>query len=50
MGADIFAIAGGDRVFAQKQEVRMSGDHFIDVYCDATAHYFIRVEVQTPMN
>jgi hypothetical protein len=50
MGADIFAIAGGDRVFSQKQRVRMSGDHQIDVYCDATTHYFIRVEVQTPMN
>jgi hypothetical protein len=50
MGADVFAIAGGDRVFSQGQKVRMSGDHLVEVYCDATTHYFIRVGVQTPMN
>ena len=46
MGADIFAIAGGDRVFSQEQKVRLSGDHRVDVYCDATTHYYLRVELQ----
>jgi hypothetical protein len=49
-GADIFAIAGGDRVFSQDQKIRQAGDHRVDIDCDATTHYFIRVEVQTPMN
>jgi hypothetical protein len=50
LGADVFAIAGGDRVFSQERKVRQAGDHRVDVYSDATTHYFIRVEVKTPMN
>ncbi|MBW1810825.1 MAG: hypothetical protein JRJ87_21720 [Deltaproteobacteria bacterium] len=49
-GKDIFAIAGGDRVFAQEQMVRREGDHLIEVYSDSLTEYFVRVELETPMN
>jgi hypothetical protein len=49
-GDDIFAIAGGDRVFAQEQEVKREGDHVIEIFSDARTHYFARVELNTPMN
>ncbi|RME22570.1 MAG: hypothetical protein D6806_12790 [Deltaproteobacteria bacterium] len=48
-GEDIFAIAGGDRVFEREQMVRNAGDHLVEVYSDAYAHYLIRVELKTPM-
>ncbi len=48
MGADIFSKAGADRVFSQEHEVRMAGDHLIEIYSDATTHYFVRVELDTP--
>jgi hypothetical protein len=48
MGIDIFSKAGSDRVFAQSQKVRMAGDHLIEIYSDATTHYFVRVELTHP--
>jgi hypothetical protein len=48
-GEDIFAKAGGDREFDQEMKVRMSGDHLVEIYSDATTHFFCRVDVQTPM-
>jgi len=49
-GKDIFSEAGGDRVFAKEQKVRRDGDHLIEIFSDARTHYFIRVELQTPLN
>ena len=49
-GDDIFAKAGGDRVFAQEHMVQREGDHLIEIFCDARTHYFARVELKTPMN
>ncbi|MBN2498578.1 MAG: hypothetical protein JXR96_28565 [Deltaproteobacteria bacterium] len=48
MGADIFSKAGSNRVFSQEQKVRMAGDHLIEIYSDATTHYFARVELEMP--
>ncbi len=48
MGVDIFEKAGSDRVFRQERKVRMAGDHLIEIYSDATTHYFIRVELDHP--
>ena len=48
MGIDIFEKSGSDRVFAQSQQVRMGGDHLIEIYSDATSHYFVRVELTHP--
>jgi hypothetical protein len=47
-GIDMFAKAGADRVFSQAHEVRRAGDHLIEIYSDATTHYFLRVELSTP--
>jgi hypothetical protein len=45
---DLFSKAGSDRVFSQSRQVREAGDHLIDIYSDATAHYFVRVELDHP--
>ena len=49
-GRDIFELAGSDLVFEQERRVRRAGDHLVEVYCDAIAEYYARVEVQTPLN
>ena len=46
---DIFKIAGGDSVLAESKLVREPGDHLIEIYCDAWTHFFVRVELITPM-
>jgi hypothetical protein len=46
---DVYEMAGGDRVFAQEKKVRQAGDHLIEIYSDATTHFFVRVELKTPM-
>lgn len=48
-GADLFLKAGGDRIFEVEQKVKRSGAHLIEIDSDATTHYFLRVEVITPM-
>ncbi len=45
-GADIFDLAGEDLVFEQEQQVLLEGSHRVDIYSDATTHYYLRVEVQ----
>jgi len=47
---DIFSKAGGDRIFSQSKTVRRSGDHLIEIYSDAYTHYFLRVDLITPMD
>ena len=49
-GDDIFSIAGGDRVFAREQKLRQKGDHWIEIFSDARTHYFVRVDLKTPLN
>lgn len=49
-GDDIFALAGGSRVFSQEKKVRRAGDHLVEIFSDAYTHYFLRVELITPMN
>jgi hypothetical protein len=46
MGANIFLLAGNDWVFEQEQQVQLEGPHLIDVYSDATTHYYLRVELR----
>lgn len=48
LGVDLFAKAGSDRVFSQTHKVRVSGDHLIEIYSDATCHYFVRVGLTHP--
>jgi hypothetical protein len=45
MGADVFEIAGEDRVFEQEQTGLEEGLHLVDVYSDATTNYYLRVEL-----
>lgn len=47
-GIDLFSKAGSDRVFSQTRKVRMDGDHLIEIYSDATCHYYMRVEFTHP--
>jgi hypothetical protein len=47
-GIDIFREAGKDGIFEQTQLVLLDGDHLVEVFSDATADYFISVDVQTP--
>ncbi|HOX45719.1 MAG TPA: hypothetical protein PK668_19115 [Myxococcota bacterium] len=47
-GIDMFSKAGADRVFSHSHMVRRAGDHLIEVYSDATTHYFLRVGLSTP--
>jgi len=49
-GDDLFSKAGGDRIFSQSKTVRRAGDHLIDIYSDAYTHYFLRVDLITPMD
>lgn len=46
MGADVFAVAGADRVFEQEQQVSQEGLHLVEIYSDATTNYYLRVELQ----
>jgi hypothetical protein len=48
-GEDIFALAGSKRVFSQEQNLRRAGDHLVEVSSDAFTHYFLRVELKTPL-
>jgi len=49
-GQDIFQMAGTDRIFTQEKKVRQAGDHLVEIFSDATCHFFARVDIQTPMN
>ncbi|MBW1810437.1 MAG: hypothetical protein JRJ87_19730 [Deltaproteobacteria bacterium] len=46
MGANIFEMAGEDRVFTQEQKIRREGDHLVEIYSDANAHYYLRTELR----
>jgi len=49
-GEDIFSKAGGDRIFSKGKKMRRAGDHLVEIYSDAYTHYFLRVELITPMD
>jgi len=44
-GADIFDIAGEDRVFTQEQKIIIAGDHLVEINSDASTHYYLRIEI-----
>jgi hypothetical protein len=48
-GEDIFAEAGADQVLVKEQKLRQTGNHLIEIYCDATAEYYLRVELHEPL-
>jgi hypothetical protein len=45
-GADLFDLAGGDKVFEQEYTVVLEGAHLIEIYCDASTYYYLRVETK----
>lgn len=47
-GADIFLMAGNDRVLSQKMQVFFDGDHLVKVTSDATADYLLKVKIDAP--
>lgn len=46
LGANVFELAGENRVFEQEQQVLQEGSHLVDVYSDATTDYYLRVELR----